>query len=72
MTPQELREYAVSIIISTGNGSEERRATAELLATLADWDADLLRRAALGETGDGSKGRDLLLEAVDVAADESG
>ena len=70
MTPTELREYAVSILITAGNGPEERRAAAELLAALADWDPELLRRAAIGQTGDGNRGRDLLLEAVEVAEDE--
>ena len=30
----------------------------------------MLRRAAIGETGDGNAGRDLLLEAVEIAEDE--
>jgi len=41
-----------------------------LLATLADWNVELLRQAAIGQTGDGSRGRDLLLEAVEIAEDE--
>jgi hypothetical protein len=51
---------------------EERRAAAELLAALADWNPEALRRAAIGETVDGSNGRALLLEAVEVAEDERG
>ena len=72
MTPQELRQHAVAILITTGNGHEERRAAAETLAALADWDPELLGRAAIGDTGGGNKGRDLLLEAVEVAEDERG
>ena len=72
MTPQELREYAIAILVTTGNGPEERRGAAETLATLADWNPELLRHAAIGETGDGNAGRDLLLEAVEVAEDERG
>ena len=72
MTPAELRGYAISILITTGNDPEERRASTELLAALADWDPELLGRAAIGETGDGNKGRDLLLDAVEIAVDERG
>jgi len=72
MNPTELRQHAISILVKTGNGTEERRAAAELLAALAEWDPELLGRAAIGETGDGNKGRDLLLEAVEIAVDERG
>jgi len=72
MTPEELRGYAVGLLITLGNGPEERRGAAETLAALADWNPELLRHAAIGETGDGNAGRDLLLEAVEVAEDERG
>lgn len=72
MNPTELRDYAVSLLVTLGNGPEERRGAAETLAALADWEPEPLRRAAIGETGDGNRGRDLLLEAVEVAEDESG
>ena len=56
-------------------GTEAAEATAteatETLAALADWNPELLRRAAIGETGDSNAGRDLLVEAVEVAEDES-
>ena len=70
MTPEELRGYAVGLLITLGNGPEERRGAAETLAALADWNPELLRHAAIGETGDGSAGRDLLLETVEIAEDE--
>jgi len=45
---------------------------ADAVAVLAGWNAELLRRAAIGDTGFSNAGRELLLEAVDVAVDESG
>jgi len=71
MTPQELRDYAMGLLVTLGNGPDERRGAAELLAALADWNPELLRRAAIGETGDGNAPRELLLEAVEIADDES-
>lgn len=57
MTPFELRARALDEVKELGDGSsdprgralwiEERRSAVELLAALSEWNADLLRRAAL-------------------------
>lgn len=81
MTGQELRDQAQVELQELGpeprrrSGRrlwrEERRGIAVLLAGLADWDAVLLRRAAMRSPGDVGRGTcALLLEAADIGGDE--
>jgi hypothetical protein len=75
VTPAELRQRVAELeaeVQADGNDPEDHRSAAELLAALAEWDAALLRRAAMGESGEGNAGVSLLYEAVDCAEDESG
>ena len=72
MEPVKLRQRAAELETDLWSDyTEDRRSAAELLAELAGRDVELLRRAMLGETVQGSSGTELLRLALEYAEDEA-
>jgi hypothetical protein len=64
MTPSELCERAAKLeaeVRADTLGAEDARGAAELVAALSGWNVALLRRAMLGEAGEGNRGVALTL-----------
>lgn len=75
VNPSELRQRAVELegeVRRDDLGPEDDEGAAALLAALAEWNPVVLRRAMIGETGDGNRGESLLRRAVEIAEDEAG